>query len=296
MDSNRRNFLIQTASAAGVIGLGYLLWERPCSETCPPPPALPADTGKPPRGNPPGELLQAALRRMAAENKPGVAVRIPVDPKQRCIPGHVLVEFLNERRLDVAELFAESVVVCLEDAAIHEQIAGADPSHQLVLFGTDRRATAGVAMTWNTAWDRFVPGLTELLHGADGRRLRARADSIRRKTEEAVVAALGRMADDQDGNVVLEKASTIAPLLVYERLQPTPEKRKKLLADILKTYIDESNPKLPGPRLPFGVEAATEVGCCGDSCRERPPRDVMVKCGMGRVSPEARTFLRYLKA
>lgn len=294
MKTDRRNFLIQTASAAGVIGLGYLLGEKPAAE------GFPGDVGRPPIRKPAGELLKAAVARMAAEGKPGIAIRIPSTPDQRHNPGHLLIYALNDESPDPIDLFAQSIVVCLESDALQDQIDHADPSHTVVLFDSQRRAVAGLSLDFATAWETFPRDLLGLLHGTGDQRLKARAETVEKKADPPVLAALRRLLLEEDRKLVAEHAGELVPLLILERRgEKADSTRGVALASILKSYVLSANPKTPGVRLPFGVEAAQGGGGCGDSCSERPAppdgRRVMVACGMGRAGPNIRSFVRYLR-
>ena len=291
MENNRRTFLIQSGATFGVIGLGYLLWDSPG------PPEVPGDAQKPPTVKPPTGLLGEALARMKAENKPGVAIRIPVDPETRHLPGHFIVGTLNQPEEGVIRLYAQSVFVCLESAVVQGRLRGADPSHNLVLFDATLRVVAGIDFKYDR-WDGFAPALLGLVQGKEDALLKSRAESIRRSAPAPVVDAVDRLDSVGDRTTVAAHAAKIAPLLVYEDLQPTNEIRKKALTDILRGYVESSSATVPGPRLPFGVETSGEVGGCGDSCRERSEsqQKVVVGCGMGRVSPTARSFARYLSS
>jgi hypothetical protein len=289
MDTNRRAFLIQGGATFGVIGLGYLLWDSAGS------PEVPGDAKRPPVSKPPTGLLAEALARMKAENKPGVAIRIPVEPKMRHVPGHCIVESLNRPDANAIRLYAQSVFVCLESAVLQEQIRGADPADSAVLFDSTLRAVAGIPFNYGTDWDRFVPVLLELVQGKGDERLRSRAESIRRSAPAPVMDAVDRLDSAGDRATVAAHAAKIAPLLVYEDLQPTNEIRKKALSQILRGYFDSTSATVPGPKLPYGVKASPGGGC-GDGCEERSEaqREMVVECGMAMMGPGARSFARYL--
>jgi hypothetical protein len=294
MKTDRRNFLIQSASLSGVIGLGYLLWETPEVG------AHPGDAGRPPVVKPPGDLMKAALARMAAEGKPGVAVRISTDPQHRHLAGHVLINALNNDRQETLELFAEAVFVCLESDVLDQEIPGAVPGSTVIVFDARRRAIAAKTLDFELGWGAFAEVVASLLHGPEEERLRVRAEGVREKLEPAVLGAVTRLFFDEDKKIILDHAPRLASLLVYERRQAAGSRRGEVLASLLQSYVLSANPKTPGTRLPFGVEASPERGGCGDSCDEQPKdpegRVRLVACGMGRVGPDSRSFVRYLKS
>jgi len=298
MDTNRRNFLIQSGTTLGVFGLGYLLWDAKApSGNGGTDPATPGDAGRPPAPKrPPGEMLGAAIRRMRDENKFGVVVRIPDDAQSRHMAGHTLVNHLNERGPECDELFAETVFVCLESEAIQKELLGANPSHSLYLFNPDGKVVASVPFDFATQGQEFVKVARAMVHGEGDARLRRRADSILADCDPAVAQALARLESPEDTSAVLGQASTLAPLLVHERLQAPAGPRRAALAELIGRYVAGAAANGPGPRLPFGIELAAGGGGCGDSCREQLPRDFSFACGMGRVGPGTRSFVRYLRS
>jgi len=295
MEPNRRTFLIQSGATVGVVGLGYLLWDRRA------PAGGPGDTGKPPVARQPSGLVKEALQRMKAENKPGIAVRIPADPRLRHWPGHLLIGLLNDYDQRDFGLFAESVYVCLEGPALQAGIRGADPSHALVLFDASGRAVAGVPFDYQLedAWEKFAPLLTSLLHGEGDGRLRARAESARRRADPGVIEAVDRLSTEADHDLAVRHARTIGPLLVFEHLNAIDVAREQALERVIRQYVQTASGTSPGPRLPFGVEAEKfKGGCGGDFCEEQPKSTMRLggACGMAIVGPDARSFLRYLSS
>jgi hypothetical protein len=289
MDMNRRTFLIQSGSAIGVLGLGYLLVEPPEGPT-----PSPGDAKPPSHRKPPTALLKAALERMAREQKPGIAIRIPKNPDRRHTAGHTLLYYLNQMDSGSLRLFAQTVVICLESAAFDDEFAGANPKHEIILFDASRRAESGIAFDFEQGWQGFVPALLALVQGDGDRRLSARAASIREKSPAELMEALDRLSTEAERAQVAAQASRMAPLLVYEELQPTQEFRRKALGEILRQYVESASPTDPGPRLPFGIQAGAARGGCGDSCQERPEPHMVAACGMARVRPSDRDFVRYL--
>lgn len=292
MNNDRRNFLIQSGTALGVMGLGYLLWDKPAPVS-----GAPGDAGRSPSPKKAfGELLGAAVRKMRQEHKAGVALRIPADPKERHMPGHVLVNHLNAPTPERDELFAETVIVCLEGGAIQDEMLGADPSHDVFLFNAAGKVLASIPFNYSTDWQKFVETARVLVHGEGNGRLKSRADAILAECEPTVVQALTRLESADDRAIVLGHAPTTAPLLVYEKLQASAGPRRTALTGVIGAYVASSAADAPGPRLPFGVQLSNSMGGCGDCCSEQPPTRSMVACGMGRVGPDARSFVRYLKS
>lgn len=292
MDTNRRTFLIQTGAALGVIGIAALFQEGPAK-----PAPAPADAGRAPGPRKaPGPLLGAAIRKMRAERKPGVALLIPEDPHQRHRAGHVLANHLMLGGPERDEMFAETVFVCLEAAAVREELSAADASHSLFLFDPSGRVTASISFDYSKKADDFHEEVRGLVHGKDGSRLRRRADEILASLDPGVARALSRLETAEDRALVFDRAATMVPLLVHEKLQTPSGRRRDALEGLLRRYLASCRPDEPGPKLPFGVELGSHGGGCGDCCAEMAPREVAIKCGMGRLDPGARFFVRYLKA
>ena len=275
MRTNRRTFLFQSAGRAAALGLSGLCG---CHAT-----------------KRPG-ALRDALSRMRAENKPGLAIRIPKDRKTRCEPGHSLICCQNLEDPDWRELFSEAVFVCLEDATLQDHLRGANPAHALVAFDADGFVEEGVPFDFESDWERFFPTASTLLHGPADSRLLARALTLRKRADLAVVEALDRLEGPADRDLLASKAATIMPLLACERLKAQEETRHDDLREVIDRYFESCPVTLSGPRLPFGVQAEPGGGGCGDSCDEcvKVAAGILVECGMGYVSPRSRTFVRYL--
>jgi hypothetical protein len=294
MDTNRRTFLTQIGVSVGVVGLGYLLSGRYT------PAGSPADVGRPPLPDRTPGLLKEALGRMKAEGKPGIALRIPADKKLRHLPGHQLIGLLNDFEQQYSGLFAETVFVCLEGPALQAGIRGATPSHAMVLFDTNGRATAGIEYTYENSWETFVPEVTALLHGEGNRRIRARAEQTRRRADPALIEAVDRLETEAHRERVLRDAATIGPWLVYERLVATSPARESALGYLLRCHLEAASATTPGPRLPYGIETGEFRGGCGsgDSCEEQVKEErkflAVGACGMALVAPQARSFIRYI--
>lgn len=264
-------------------------------------PAPPTPPGPPPKKP---QTLIDALERMRAEKKPGVAVRIPEIPEKRHNPGHGLVHALNQDRPDTRRLFSEVIVVCLESRVLQSHIASANPNHDLVLFNEDGRAEAGRPFNCEEDWNGLTAAILGLAHGPDMVRLKQRAAVIRSTANPDILAALDRLGSnpgelDADKALLLPEAPRIMALLVQALDQARTPTRHNALQDVIDKSFASSTSSAPGPRLPFGMELGPFEGGCGDDpCREQAPRKrdyyISVSCGMARVTPISRSFVRYL--
>jgi hypothetical protein len=271
MKTDRRTFLFNSAGATAALALPGLCG---CHSTKRP------------------EALKDALSQMRAENKPGLAIRLTKDKRTRCDPGHALMYRQNEDDADWREVFCEGMFVCLEDATLQDHLRGANPSHAIVAFDADGYVEDGVSFDFQKDWEQFFPTVRSLLHGPGDARLLSRALALRKKTDPVVLEALDRLAGQADRDLLVEKAATIMPLLVYERVKAQEETRHDDLREVIGRYFDSCPTALSGPRLPFGVQARPGGGGCGDNCEECVK--VAVACGMGFAGPKSRSFVKYL--
>ena|SRR5258706_4865050 len=300
MSIPRRTFLLQTGTAvAGLSALG-------CDGATPSPGkgqgAAPAPPGPPPKKP---QTLIDALERMRSENKPGVAVRILENPEKRHNPGHGLVHTLNQDRPDTRGLFSEVVVVCLESRVLQIHIASANPNHDLVLFSKDGLAEAGRPFNYEADWNGLTAAILGLAHGPEMARLKLRAAAIRSTTNPDILAALDRLGSnpgelDADKALLLPESPRIMALLVQALDQARTPARYRALQDVIDKSYAASPPSAPGPKLPFGMELGPFEGGCGeDPCREQAPPSksdyvMVIACGMARIMPNSRSFVRYL--
>lgn len=229
------------------------------------------------RPDPRPAWLDGALARLAEEKKPGLVVVLPEDRGARHDWGHVLVQLLNSPDPDLRELFAEAQPLCLERAAARTNLYGLRPQDDLVLIDAQGYAIAGTPFTPRLSDPpaTFIAAVRPLVRGADGGRLRARAAEVplaSREREEVEPAAL--------------------PYVISERLKDPASPQGLKLRAAIERYVQGANPAAPGPRLPYGIVAGAPAGC-GDDCEESD-RSVAIDCGMGRVTPGSRAFLKFI--
>lgn len=293
MNLPRRTFLLQAGTAvAGLSALG-------CNDSEAIPLLLQA--GTPPKKP---QVLVDALERMKAENKAGVAVRIPENGKMRHYAGHDVAYALNMDQVEVRDAFTEVVVVCLESSVIETFISSSYSNHELVLFNEESRAEAGRPFNFQENWADLPKAIADLAHGPDGSRLKRRAEAIRQKAEPGIQAAVDRVGTNPDTLEVdkaalLKEASRIMALLIHSLREAKAAPRQQALRAVIDASYAASKPGDTGPKLPFGMELGpAQGGCGGDSCQEQAPEEkmsrVLVACGMARVKPNDRSFLRYL--
>jgi hypothetical protein len=244
---------------------------------------------------------------MRAENKHGVAFRIPANPERRHNPGHGLAYALGQNRIETREAFSEVVIVCLESRVLQTYIASADPDHDLVLFNEDGRAEAGRPFNYEAGWNELSAAILALAHGPGNARLKERAAAIRAKADPGVLAALDRLGMtpndlDADKALLQQEAPRLMALLLHTLdVERSPRRHNALRAvrAVIDAYFASSKPGAVGPKLPFGIELGPFEGGCGrDPCREQASRkqdyEISVACGMAMVTPDTRSFVRYL--
>jgi len=204
--------------------------------------------------------FREALGRLAAERRLGLLVRLPEDKEARHAWGHALVELLNSPDPGLRELLAETQLLCLETSSARALIGGARPDDDLILIDAQGYALDGVRLgpPGEGFPALFLSAGRALAHGPGDVRLRERAR-----------AATG---GDDDPRAL--------PRLVAEGKRAAIERQ-----------IRAADPAKPGPRLPYGIVVGP-AAACGDACEEgdRVPFD----CGLARVTPGARDFLKFI--
>jgi hypothetical protein len=223
------------------------------------------------------ELLKQALERMKKENTFGVILRIPDQEKERQDLGVALLRLLESKRVDVEEIFAQAVFVCLErketEAAVLIDDAGS------------RIDGAKLAIADFQDADRFVRAFRALLHGEGERRLKERSEKIRKTLDEEAVRALDRLDDDEPKTrdqavaVLSKHAAGAIPFLVDCRLRAESGERRERLAQVIRGHFARMDEKT---RLPYGTTIFEQRI---DGCP---------LCGRGSVPPSSRRFLKFL--
>lgn len=238
--------------------------------------------------------LADALRRLRAEDRPGLVLRVPAGKDARCGLGHAISwHLLSRGDADVHEVLAEAALLCLDSDVLQSGIRGARPADTLVLIDGDGFAVDGLPFKPDEDWANFVPSARALLHGPGGRRLADRAARARKRVPAEAVAALDRPEPDVAG--LGASMGVLIPAVVQARLA-APEPRAARLREAVEAHWTASSGAAPGPRMPYGVETTAQMkGGCGDcGCEEAPPRSVMVACGMAAPLKNARYFVKFL--
>ncbi len=238
--------------------------------------------------------LADALRRLRADGRLGLVVRLPAAKDARCGIGHAISYYLlTEPNPDVHEVLAEAAILCLDSDALQASIRGVRPADTLVLVDGEGFAVDGLAFTPKENWTNFVASARALLHGPGGTRLAERAAQARRRAPAEAVAALDKPLPDVAA--LGTSVGALIPALEKERLA-APEPRAARLREAVEAYWSASPPAAPGPRMPYGVETTAQMrgGCGACGCEEAPPRNVMVACGMAAALKGARYFVKFL--
>jgi hypothetical protein len=244
--------------------------------------------------------LRNALKQMTLDHKPGIAIRLTLDKTKRHYPGHVLLWLIDQNLSSIHEMFAEIVFVCLESDVIEDQLSGADPRHNVLLFDTDGRVKAGFRMDFSDVEEipHFPSKAVRLARGPGDSRLKARAAALRRRTNPALLRTLDRLGRDEktlfvDKAALLGEAGKIVPLLVEARIAAASKSRQDELRDILDLHFYTPDPAASGPQIPFGVEAAFIAGAAGE-CAECDPEAPNLDCRRGLAKSGGRVFVKYL--
>lgn len=270
MTTTRRDFLARAAALPAIFGLPL--------------------AGCGPAHQPP--WASEALAKIRSDGRLGLAVRLPKDPDQRCRIGHRLTWLQNSERLEDREVVADLVVMCFEEDAFRSRF-GSRKEGVLLVDGDGYVLDALAELT--PQWDLLGPSLRTLIDGADGARGRERAEAARRR---AGADDLRRIGDPKEEDVkpLVARAGILLPLLVSERSASSAAPRGNLLRRVIDVHFEALPQTERGPRLPYGIELATGMrgGCgnCGCEENKNPPR--AVACGMARLSPKDRSFVRFL--
>lgn len=302
MEPTRRSFLKQSAAILGFPFLGCREFVGPVA-------------------NPPA-WFEEAMARMLEENKLGVLIVLPGNTRDRReLAGalEMLLDYCRENRCvcgeyprqtvqasnvvtlcelceRVREIFSQAVFVCVERSVVDACVRSARGEDTFLVFDSDRRVLDGAALKPDALMSAsaFVSTMERILHGPGRIRLGAKADAIRWSLTDEEHRALKRLASREDEDVLAASARRIIPLLVLERMEAV-EGRLERLRSILRRYSWDAPILRPGPRLPYGIVAAEDRGCCGSAWTEEEDVHVSVACGRGRVVPGARSFIRYLR-
>lgn len=227
--------------------------------------------------------LEAALKRMREEDRPGLLFRLPADKDARCALGHGITHgLLNSADPDIHEVLSEAALLCLDTAAVDDRFRGARRSDTLLLVDGDGYAVDGMVFEAGEQWQNFLPAARALLHGPGGRRLSERAERARKRASKDALALLSKPELDPEARLL--------PLVVQERLSAAEPRKTALRAAVEARWTSSST-------MPYGVETTLQMkgGCGACGCEEAPPRNLMVACGMAIMVKNARHFVKFLR-
>lgn len=221
--------------------------------------------------------LEGALRKMRQFDLPGLLFRLPADKEGRCGLGHQIAGLINSKDPEVHEVLSQAALLCLENPEAH--FKGAKASDTLLLVDGDGYAIDGIPFH---DWSLFPAAANALLNGPTGTRLAERAERAKRRASKEAIALLAKPELDVDG--------TLLPLLVKERLAAGPVRRSELRGAIEAWYEK-------APKMPYGVETTAQMrgGCGNCGCEESPRGNLAVPCGMARLVPNTKHFVKFLK-
>lgn len=225
--------------------------------------------------------LEAALKRLREEDRPGLLFRLPADKDARCALGHAITHWLlNSADPDIHEVLSEAALLCLDTAALDDRFRGARRSDTLLLVDGDGYAIDGLAFDPGDQWQNFVPAARALLHGPGGRRLAERADRARKRASKEALALLSKPELDVEARLL--------PLVVQERLAAAEPRKSSLRTAVEARWTSA---------MPYGVETTLQMkgGCGACGCEEAPPVNLRVACGMAIMVKNARYFVKFLR-
>jgi hypothetical protein len=304
----RREFL-QGVAATSVLGFPFL---SGCGRTK----VQVLAAGPEPQPVESDKLLALAKSRMEREVKPGVILVIPSDAKalseMESALAHLLsanpelpkVEKGNGIREPVAgaptiqEILCQAVFVCLPETYVRSKFTDVAPKAGAILVDESGKAVASLpfeSAMYSTT--EFAVGMTELIHGGDGKRLSAYAKKQlnalpagdRGRIEQDLTALDSkRFPERESASSNLKRVAPRVPAVLAAALvdNPSAEKRQRIQVLFRQVYSAASAYDA-GVRLPFGVvwRKDSETAVSADPC---PP------CGMVAVAKGTRRFIRFL--
>jgi hypothetical protein len=268
----------------------------------PAPGAAPAKSPAPAPSATPAWWTQA-LARMKDESRPGLVLRVPVKKGVAMRLGWRMVEWLDRATGVQGAPFLEAVVVFLSADDLARLVKDAKPDEDAVLVDeagarVDGRVTSLPKLFESDDEPSGVLG--GLLRGplgttgeAKDARLVERAAKARPRLPDDVAAALDRMETEGDATLVAANAWRTTSLVLLA-LRDAEGERAKRLTHVLDLAFEGASRWKPSARLPFGLEVVQGEGGCGGGEFDDDGNPIAVDCGMGRVTPDGREFLKYL--
>ena len=231
-----------------------------------------------------------ALARMKAEDRLGLALRIPREPEQRCWLGHLLTDLLNPRDLLSRETRSAVLILCFEEEAFYSRYPINPENLGALLLNPDGIPLEGrprILKPYDELWKSF----RALVEGADGARFRARAYAACAKADEATRNLVARLTMPREVETLVPMVGKLLPWLAYERRTADAYRAGRLEEAIRLWHERLPEDDREGPP-PYGVRLGTGAISCGHRpcCEERSSRDVTCACG---VSGNSRRFIRF---
>lgn len=283
----RRTFLGQAAAAPLIFGLPGLF-------------------GQDAKASP--DWYAAALKRMKESGRPGVVVVLPADAAGRQRIGAAVWKLVSAASGTTQELLCEAVFIFMTpDLAAGRVRADGEKADRFLLDPEGKRVEAdSIDPSFFDFPRAFADSFIPFVRGKDNERFEVRLEAARLRQTDEVRAAFGKLdADEYDvreaaDKVLRKSAGTIIPCLIRAtRVGESVELRARA-GGILESYFKSFKEDEPGPRLPYGAYLPKLVNWgCGSfgeepeagSVDEGRPRPA---CGMARMIPASRSFVRFL--
>lgn len=236
----------------------------------------------------PQDSLKEALAQAKQEGKWALAVLLSTENY-----GWIMNDFsilLVSKSKTVRRIFCEAVFVCLFGDAVTQHFPKHKPDGSVLCLDPEGKVLDECPYEAGLFRGKFVDAMTALLHGRDGKRLCASAETQRKALGEAVYAktdkALSRLGseDYQTREAASRELFAIAPramaLLIQAQLASKDPEVQTRIAEIFDRLFSSAPTDKPGLRLPYGFEAQVLDPCPA--------------CGMGMIWPASKTFLNML--
>ena len=248
--------------------------------------------------------LEAALRRMKAELKPGVVILVPGDPGDAKLLAADLTKLLTESEGAVRQIFCRAVFVCLASGEAAGHFPELKPGAAAICLDPDGKPTGSIPRAPGLFRREFAATVAKAIDGKDEERLTALAGAQRAalgdEASKNVDALLSELGSEEFGrrsaasDALFARAERTTAILADSQRRTTDPETRYRIAGVFERLFSESTDEREGPRLPYGAawEAEPELGGCGGGGGGgNAPAPA---CGLAVAPVKARKFLKFL--